>query len=190
MNEINAKKAALRREVYMQVKLLSDAEKTAASAAILAQTLRLPAFAAARTVMAYSALRTEPQTQALWEELWRQGKRLCLPVCSDTPGIMEARLLTAAADLAQDRFGIPAPAADAPVVAPQEIDLVIVPCVACAADGRRLGKGGGYYDRYLRQTAATRVAWCFGAALRDDIVTEEHDLLMDIVVTEKEVYTI
>ena len=56
MNEINAKKAALRREVHAQIKLLPDAEKTAASAAILAQTLRLPAFAAARTVAPFSTM--------------------------------------------------------------------------------------------------------------------------------------
>lgn len=185
---IAAKKAAVRREVKQQVKLLTAAEIEAASSAILAQTLCLPAFAAARTVMAYSALPGEPQTAALWQAVWQQGKRLCLPVCI-APGVMEARLLNTAAELVTDRHGIPCPPESAPVIEPADIDLIIVPCVACAADGRRLGKGAGYYDRFLAQTVAYRAAWCLAAALRDDIATDEHDLLMDTVITEKEVYT-
>ena len=62
---------------------------------------------------------------------------------------------------------------------------MIVPCCAAAPDGRRLGFGGGFYDRFLLRTDAFRALICYGRLLREDIPTGEYDLRMDAVISEQ-----
>ena len=81
-------------------------------------------------------------------------------------------------------FGIAEPGPAAEECLPQEIDLVVVPGVAFTADGARMGRGRGYYDRYLSQPAlrATKVGVCYAHQLCDGLPTEPHDVAMDAVV--------
>ena len=65
-----------------------------------------------------------------------------------------------------------------------EPDLILVPCVAAARDGRRLGHGAGYYDRYLEGRGAETVCLCFRSCLRDDLPACGHDVRMDRVITD------
>ncbi|HSL73997.1 MAG TPA: 5-formyltetrahydrofolate cyclo-ligase [Ilumatobacteraceae bacterium] len=66
-------------------------------------------------------------------------------------------------------------------------DVVVVPGLAFTADGRRLGQGGGWYDRYLAQVppGCVTVGVCFAGQLVDDLPTEPHDIAVDVVVTEQ-----
>lgn len=66
-----------------------------------------------------------------------------------------------------------------------EIDLVVCPGVAFTADGRRLGRGRGYYDRYLGDPVfrGFRVGVCYAHQLVDDLPVEPHDVRMDRVIT-------
>ena len=71
------------------------------------------------------------------------------------------------------------PAAHTPTITPEEIDLLIVPGVAFTADGRRMGYGGGYYDRFIPQCTKARIlALAFEEQIVDDIPTESHDIIM------------
>ena len=67
----------------------------------------------------------------------------------------------------------------------EDIDLTIVPCVGAASDGRRLGRGGGYYDRFLSAYRGRTLLLCRGVLLRDDIPREPHDILIPHLVTEE-----
>ena len=81
-------------------------------------------------------------------------------------------------------FGILEPQGERPCPA-GEIDLVVCPGVAFTADGRRLGRGRGYYDRYLGVPAfrGFRVGVCYAHQLVDDLPVEPHDVRMDRVIT-------
>ena len=71
------------------------------------------------------------------------------------------------------------------IIPPEEIDVVLVPCVGFDGKGNRLGHGGGYYDRYLPrcpQTTKTLVA--FEAQKLDAVCVGENDVAMDFIVTE------
>ena len=68
-------------------------------------------------------------------------------------------------------------------VLPAGIDLVIVPGVAFTADGRRLGHGKGYYDRFLVGTTAHTVGACFAEQLVDELPVEPHDVRLDRVLS-------
>jgi 5-formyltetrahydrofolate cyclo-ligase len=91
-----------------------------------------------------------------------------------------------AADLAPGYQGIPEPRAHCPPVAPGAIDWVLVPGVAYDGAGRRLGYGGGYYDRLLPLVppGAARVAGAFDAQLVARVPSAPHDLTVDTIVTD------
>ena len=86
-----------------------------------------------------------------------------------------------------------APAVDGPDlrvvpgdVDPGVLDVVVVPGLAFTADGRRLGQGGGHYDRFLPRLrpGCRTVGAAFAEQLVDDLPTEPHDVLLDLVVTD------
>jgi len=69
---------------------------------------------------------------------------------------------------------------------PATIDLVVVPGVAFTAAGHRLGQGGGWYDRFLTglRPGVARIGVCFAECLVDELPTEDHDVVMDLVITD------
>mgnify|MGYP000441255458 CR=1 FL=1 len=75
-------------------------------------------------------------------------------------------------------------------ISPKEIDLALIPCLSCSRDGRRLGYGGGYYDRYLNQVKGTLAVLCRTVLMCDEIPTENHDKNMDFVICEEGILNI
>lgn len=87
-------------------------------------------------------------------------------------------------ELQQGAHGILAPAENLPIVEPEDIDLIVVPGLAFTIGGKRLGYGGGYYDRFLpRCTRARILALAFPVQILSDLPTEPHDLLIPQVIT-------
>lgn len=119
----------------------------------------LPEVRAARRVLAYRAVPGEPETDAFLVWCHESGKHVDLT----------------ASDPA-------APFPDDPSV----FDAVLVPGLAFAPDGRRLGQGGGWYDRLLAQLPGEclTVGVCFAEQLVDDLPSERHDVAVAVVVTE------
>ena len=177
-------KAEQRKAALAARRALSREQRCEASAAICAALLELPELRAAGTILSYSALGDEVDLAALTEQL---GARIALPRCLDRQ-TMEARIPTGPCK--RGSFGIrePDPAASE-LVAPEEIDLVLVPCVAFDKNRNRLGHGAGYYDRYLPLcTRAKCIAVAVEAQRLPRVVTDAHDRRMDAVVTEKKTY--
>lgn len=82
------------------------------------------------------------------------------------------------------RFGFEQPSGDARVISKEQIDVVLVPGLAFGRDGRRLGRGAGYYDRFLAEVEADKVGLTTSDRLRDDLPLESHDILVDWIATE------
>jgi 5-formyltetrahydrofolate cyclo-ligase len=81
-------------------------------------------------------------------------------------------------------MGILAPAPHTEYVEPEEIDLLVVPGVAFTRDGKRMGYGGGYYDRFIPLCTNARImALAFREQLVDTLPTEEHDLPIPELIT-------
>ncbi len=87
-------------------------------------------------------------------------------------------------------YGNLEPTTDLPAVDPHEIDIVIVPGVAFGRSGERVGRGAGFYDRYLmRAGGALRIAFAFDfQLLTEPIPQADWDARMDVVVTDREVF--
>ncbi len=194
-------KDELRRAMRQRNRSLSDEQKRRAAERIFARVEALPAFEGARCVGCFCALPDEPPTEAVLRR-WSVGRRVVVPrVEGDTMQFYDYRpdALTCGA------FGIAEPvvgensnasgrfetdgATDASSAAycalcpPEAIDLLVVPGVAFTREGARLGRGKGYYDRYLSQSAlrACCVGVCFAHQLVADLPVEPHDRSMEVV---------
>ena len=204
-------KEKIRKEIKEKLKATSEDYRKEASAKIALNALNIPEMKeqkrtgflglkkTEKTVLAYCSVGNEPSTLALIDSLLKSGKKVCLPLCTDLDeeghrtgafDAMEARVITSFDDLTAGAYGIPEPKADTELVPAEEIDIVILPCVGCDRQCRRIGHGAGYYDKYLttvRKDCFT-MALCYEEALADELPAEEHDVPVDAVVTEKTVY--
>lgn len=176
-NELRAVVKAKREE-------LGAKRQAEASAAMTGLLVRSPLFAAAKTVFCYVSMPDEPDTAKLIAAALDAGKTVCVPRCYGK-GKMDAVPIRSFSELNPGRYGIPAPGADAKALPPSQIDLVVVPCLAAGKDGKRLGHGAGYYDRYLASCPGESVCLCFDELLTDRIPTDRYDVLMDHVLTER-----
>jgi 5-formyltetrahydrofolate cyclo-ligase len=166
---------------------LSERYRARADAAIAAQLTALPEYRAADTVFCFVGCGREIDTRPLLTDALARGKRLCVPLCTE-PGKMEPREITALSDLTPGAYGILEPGEDSPRVQADEIDFTVVPCLACDCAGRRLGRGGGYYDRFLALYRAAAVLVCRERSLRPELPVEPHDRPVPWVLTERGLY--
>lgn len=178
-----------RREIAGIREELTDRYITEASAVIADRLLETEEYSRANTVMCYLDYGKEVRTSAIVERLWADGKRVCIPLCTDTKAhIMEAKLYTDETVLVPGAYGIMEPPADAETVPAGELDLIVLPCVSCDRSCNRLGHGAGYYDRYLPGTDASLIALCTEKLMSDEIPVDEFDVPLDAVITENDIY--
>ncbi|HEX6988695.1 MAG TPA: 5-formyltetrahydrofolate cyclo-ligase [Bacillota bacterium] len=157
------------------------------AAAALAHLQQTEAWRGAAVVFTYVNQPREFPTRRLIEAAWAQDKRVAAPV-TRPGGVMEAHVFSAWDQLAPAVFGILTPDAErCPRLDPSAIDLCIVPGLAFDRRGVRLGRGGGYYDRYLPRLRrdAVRVGWIPARFLVDELPVEPHDARVHLIATEQ-----
>ncbi len=166
-------------------KMLRQRESTGSSAeasAIISQLRHHPHVLSARTLLLYSSLPDEVPTQELIDEFVSKGKTVLLPrVINDTD--MELRHYTGGSDLKKGAFGIMEPTGEL-FTDYNKIDVAIIPGVAFDKEGHRLGRGKGYYDRFLPLLPnAYKIGVCYPSRLLEHIPTDEHDIHMDEIIS-------
>ena len=180
---MDADKTKQRRAALAARRAMTAAARASASAKICFRLLALPQLHAAKTILSYRALDDEVDLGAVEGKL---KARIAYPLCLGQ-GVMEARIPLG--PMKPGPYGIWEPDPEASLLlSPEEIDLVLLPCVAFDRCGHRLGHGAGYYDRFLRRHGCTTLCLCHEALLTDEIPMDEHDVWMDCIVTEKGMY--
>ncbi len=186
-------KRALRREMAEKRAALSEAERRARSDAAAARLLALPEMASPSLSIAGSVpAKGEIDPGPVLAEVAGRGGAVALPrVGSQAPRL---RFHRAGGPLAPGAFGLLEPAASAPELALDALDVVITPGLAFDAEGRRLGFGGGFYDAALGPdgpSRATRRPLLIGLAFDFQIVARcpatDADVPVDLVVTDTRV---
>lgn len=184
---IHENKKALRARCREIVKELSPEYIEEASRKITDLLLATDAYKNSNTIFCYMSMGGEPATDEIIERALEDGKRVGIPLCVG-PHEMVVKEYKSGDELARGAFGIREPLAEATEITADEFDLAIVPCVACSEDGRRIGHGAGYYDRFLSVSGFNKIALCFEKLLTDDIPLEDTDVYMDGVATEDAIY--
>lgn len=183
MEWITEQKKQLRNVLKASVAELPEEYCRVADAQIVHRVVELPEYQRADTIFCFVGTSSEIDTVPILMDAWEKGKRVCVPKCVGK-GIMNAYRIDGMADLQAGSYGILEPGEDAEMILPKEIGLVLVPCLSCSHDGKRLGYGGGYYDRYLRQITAPKAVLCRSRMMRENIPVDLHDLRMDLVICE------
>lgn len=178
---ISGEKAALRAQLRARLSQSDPAENAACDVRITQLVLSLPAFQAAERVFAYCSVVPEVDTHAILAQARRRGKTVALPVTQPDGQMQFARYDGA---LVPGRYGIPEPPRSAQILLPQPGDLMLVPALAYDRAGRRLGRGGGYYDRFLARVDCCAVGLIRAAFLLDALPAEWNDVPVSAVITE------
>ena len=178
------KKQELRAIVKAKVAQLSQEYCQTADTAIFRHVIDLPEYQQAKTIFCYVGTAIEIDTMPILQDVLQKEKTLVFPQCVDK-GIMEAYQIHSLTDLQPGKYGILEPVSSCFQVEPATIDLCLIPCLACSKGGKRLGYGGGYYDRYLKRADFLRVALCRAELLVENIPVDTYDVKVDIVISER-----
>ncbi|GAB4345835.1 MAG: 5-formyltetrahydrofolate cyclo-ligase [Candidatus Abyssubacteria bacterium] len=186
---VNAKRI-IRKEKLLWRSSLPHEEALTKSEQIAANLKRLPEYSVARTILFYvSAKGNEVNTHTLIGEALDRGIRVLVPVTDFDRKRLIISEIKSFHELAPARFGLLEPPADAlRPIDPNEADVIIVPGVAFDTQCRRLGFGGGYYDRLLSTVRAPAVALSYEGQFVDRVPVSSTDISVDIIVTETRVY--
>ncbi len=144
----------------------------------------MPEVETASTVALYSALGPEADASSVVPLLLQRDVVVVFPRVVGE--LLEFAPASSLADLHPGYMGVMEPKGVA--MNASELDVIVVPGVAYDREGGRLGQGGGHYDRTLAQLGSEtfRVGFCFSCQIVDKVHREDHDELLDALVTEDE----
>jgi 5-formyltetrahydrofolate cyclo-ligase len=163
---------------------MAPAEREAGSARARALVAAQPEWLAAGSVLFYAPLAGELDVWPLLEAALAAGKRAGLPRFVPERGGYEAReVRDPAVDLKPGHFGIREPADHCRAWALNGLDFILVPGVAFDLQGRRLGRGKGYYDRLLAGLRGARCGVAFDRQIVGEVPVTSHDIVMNWIVT-------
>ena len=172
-------KSNIRRKINAMRRMRSEAERMSAAEEVFERLEKTAAFLMAENVLMYHSLPDELSTHAFLKK-WGGKKHFYLPrvngVNLDILPYDESRLELGS-------FHIEEPTG-ADTVDPSEIEVIVVPAVAYDRRGNRLGRGKGFYDRLLAEAKATKIGVGYEFQLMDELPAEEHDVPMDIIITQ------
>ncbi len=191
VSELFELKTAIRKQAHENRR--AQPEKEVVSTKIVDRFMELPEYQSAKTVMFYVDVRDEVRTRQALPSALASGKRIVVPYCLD--GELELFWLENMEELELGMYRILEPKNELRTVAskhlqPTDLDLVMVPGVAFDRNGGRTGHGKGYYDKLLQHARldAPLIALAFECQMFEKIPAESHDIYMDKIVTENEVY--
>lgn len=176
VNGVNNPKSSVREFFTSRRKGFTQGQRAADDAAIAAACSRL---AQGRRVAAYSPLGSEPGGRALLPALADAASELFLPISGPDSALLWARY-DGPDSLGPGALGILEPLGprrDSSLL--HELDLILVPALACSPEGVRLGKGAGYYDRALTGCNTPTVVVLYDGEISADVPAEPHDAVME-----------
>lgn len=150
--------------------------------ALIAEKLFIhPAYAGCRRLFSYVSFRREVDTYEIMRRALADGKMVAAPRVSGKE--MDFHEISCLEELKKGAYGIPEPAGGK-LVCPAKGDLILLPGAAFDRRGRRIGYGGGYYDRYLEKyPEGCRIGLAYSFQVLTHLPAEEYDLPADEVLT-------
>ena len=180
-------KNEIRENMRSARKVMSAAEREEKSLGAAEVLFDTSEYRNAKSIMLYFPVGNEVNTARIAEQAHTDKKRVIYPVTDEKNCEITPVEVVAGAEFTKGGFGIHEPCGERYT---GEIDLIVVPGVAFDREGGRLGFGKGCYDRFLAGVKSCKIGLCYGAQLIDCVECEEHDVRMDMIVTEDEIVRI
>jgi len=173
-------KHKIRKAIREKHEAYSELEKSQKSAIIKDRLFSEEVFKKAKVVMFYVSLKDEVNTLSMIDEAAKTGKRICVPVIiKEEKRLIAGEIKDREKDLEKQHFGICQPKAGKVKEVPlEDIELVVVPGVAFDKCNMRLGRGHGYYDRFLCSLSkcTKTIGLAFDFQVVDNLPKDSHDI--------------
>jgi len=180
---LDDQKRTIRVEMRELWRAVTEFGRTEASRRVTARIRDDPRWVQAEAVLFYAALRDEIDLTPLVRDRLAAGGRVALPRHEAGTDGYKAVQVGAWSELRVGRFGILEPSPACPVLEPKQLDFIFVPGVAFDASGRRLGRGRGYYDRFLPNLNGWRCAVAMDWQVLPVVPEAPHDCRVDYILT-------
>jgi len=184
-------KAEMRKKYLNKRSRLSFSEVNRMSKKITDKFFSLNQVIKAKKIMGYVSKAKEVNTFPLLEKLLDEGYLLYVPYTKkNETALGTAQINDLKSELKEGTFGVLEPIKNIrDQKAHHNLDIIIVPGAVFSKSGFRIGYGGGYYDSFLSTYGqnALKIGFCFDEFLLDELPSEEHDIAVDIIITEKDV---
>jgi len=180
-------KYVLRRRARERLAQITEEERRMLSAAAANTLLAMPEVVACKRWMVFVSMAGEIDTRPLIDALLKAENLVAVPRIEPASGLMGAYRIGSLEELKKNRWGIPEPDPDPEdLIEPSASDVIVVPGLAFDAAGGRLGRAGGYYDRYLRAAGGgpLRVGFFYAVQEMPAIPQEAWDERLDAVATD------
>lgn len=192
MNDISNKKKQIRKDI-LEVRRSMDIDKKDTYDTLIEKSFFESSFyKEAKNIFIYISYDSEINTKRMINRAINEGKNIYVPRTEFDTKLMNAVKINDFSNLVESRYGILEPKKEEPFIDPNELDLIVVPGVAFDKNGGRIGYGAGYYDRYFKRineknkARITKLALIYDFQLIDEVPTDEEDVLIDAVLTEKQ----
>lgn len=179
---MDSEKSNLRKKIEKLKKQFTQEDFILMSDEVFAVLEITGAFQDSKNILIYNSMPDEVSTQNFIKK-WKNDKNFILPIVSGNE--LKLHKLNDKTEFKTSPFGIEEPIGEN-FTDYAKIDLIIVPGVAFDRKCNRLGRGKGYYDRFLPKTNATTIGVCFDFQLFDHIIAGEEDVRMNIIVSEND----
>lgn len=185
--DLHSIKSALREHIRARMEKISPSV-WAVESIDLVERLKAQ-IPSAHTILFYAPLSDELDVWPLLELSIALGTNCALPFFDAEKKIYGAKLLkNLAADIVIGKFGVREPAAGCAEIPLDQFDLVLVPGMAFDAQGNRLGRGRGFYDRLLEKTSGVKCGVCLDIQLMEKIPVAAHDARVNFIVTPSKAF--
>ncbi len=180
-------KSTLREKMKLQRERLTRQETRELSKLILENLLSLPEFFRADVVHTYvSSKNNEVDTHELIRVLFKQRKRVVVPVAEKSSKVMGHSEIFSLSELSANSFGILEPKMYRPV-AVADLQVIVVPALAVDRKGHRIGFGAGYYDRFLHDVQLPTIVPAYDFQVVKEVPIIPTDVPISFIVTENEI---
>jgi 5-formyltetrahydrofolate cyclo-ligase len=182
-NEIQAAKRRLRETTEAALARLDPAGKPLASAQACHRMAETAEWKTARAILGFAPMPGELDIWPLMLEALARGAQVALPRFDRSTRTYTVCQIRTAEDVVPGYYGIREPGAHCPVSETKLLDLILVPGVAFDLQGRRLGRGKGFYDRLLKTWSGVTCGVGFDEQIVAEVPVEAHDVHLDCILT-------
>ncbi len=183
MNKLNLRKAMLLKRKSMSK---DDAERCSKSIFEKLISTNILNFS---NILAYSNFKNEVITRDIIKYLLKNKREVYLPKCDvNTKTFVPIKISSENFLNKTNVYGISEPADEDGIISTDKIDCAIIPGIVFDTKGNRIGFGSGYYDKFLNNNPSVyKIGLCYEFQLTENIITDEFDIPMDMIITEKRV---
>jgi len=185
--KVRLEKSRIRKEIRERLSKLGEFERRNKSRILKEKLFRKSEFRDSRVVMFYLSMKDEVETRPMIEEALNMGKRICLPIVeSGKEDMIVSEIRGLSKDIVRSDSGIDEPKETCPRITDTgQIDCVVVPGLAFDDKLNRLGRGKGYYDRFLKKIPAStpKIALAFQCQKVSELPATRDDIPVTVLIT-------